>query len=208
VEPRGRVEDEWGPQVGRFAEDLEPTWQNAHDIVRRAVEHDVPSNDGWVAPKPLGPQRVAEDRDHLVAGYRLTFLESPSDHRADAEDIEQVGRDAGGGELCRFTDSRERHPPARADRRDSTERLRVVLQEEQFGVRDELFGVERHEALGRAERQRTQQDPPHGAEDRGVRPDAEREGENRDEGEAGSADESTNRVPNVTSEGHCLLRWR
>ena len=56
------------------------------------------------------------------------------------------------------------------------------------------------EPLGRAERERSEEDAAHGAEDRRVRADAEREGEHRDDGEAGPSHECTDRVPHVASE--------
>ena len=71
---------------------------------------------------------------------------------------------------------------------------------QQLRIRDELLGVERHEPLGRAERQGTEQDAADGAEDRGVRADPEREREDRNDREAGTSPEGPNRVPHIARE--------
>ncbi len=57
------------------------------------------------------------------------------------------------------------------------------------------------EPVGVQEGQRPEQHVVDEAVDRGVRADAECDGEDRDEGEAGGPEERTNRLPDVEKEG-------
>src|SRR4030095_3505726 len=90
--------------------------------------------------------------------------------------------------------------PSGTDRGDAAERSSVLTQVQQLGVADELFCVERDESIGGAERERPDEDTAYGTEDRGVRADAKRQCDGRDDREPRPPNESTNRVPQVANQ--------
>ena len=128
------------------------------------------------------PVVVAQHQHRVGAGQVVLGAEVPAEERRHAEEVEEVRRDDAGLDALRLgaAQQRERH---RVVLDEALERLaggavveELLLRETEArrrGLREGL--AQHHQPLGLAVGQRPQQHAVHDAEDRGVRPDPERE---------------------------------
>ena len=143
MEPGGRVDDERRPEIARGGRaPRSPAGSTPMTVYGVPSSVMVRPMIGAVTAEALGPERVTEDRD----GSRPGIDSSSSNERPiigrDAEHVEEVGGNARGVSCVGLAGAGERHSPAGADGRDTVERRAMLAQIQQFGVRDELVGVE------------------------------------------------------------------
>ncbi len=201
--PRGRHPE---VNVARRHE-VEIPRHHADDLVRPVVEQDLPAEHvGGSAEAPL-PQPMAEDRD-LAALPVFVFIEDAAQQRLGAEDGPQIAGGPAALQLLGLAVARERHaagvggrdvrehrvatPPVLPLQRRREEAVRRA-------VRAELVPQD-HETVSVRVRQRADQHGVDRAEHRGVDPDAEGQGRDRDCREPGVAAELAQAVADVASE--------
>ena len=181
--------------------------RDADHRVGRAVERDDGSQDVRPAAEGVPPQLVADDGDGVLAGADvLRRLERATESRPDSEHREVAGRGVHGADALGGVADHERsitHLPA-GDRLDRRAGCPDVLQ---VGVGP--FG---HGAAARRHQQfddavgfghtgdRTDERRVHDGEQRGIGPDAQRQGQHRHEGEPPRSRQTADRQPDVRAE--------
>jgi hypothetical protein len=167
---------------------MEPGCHDPDDLVRLAVDHQGPADDSRIATASAHPDPVAED-DHVRALASLLFGERAADDRRGAQQIEQAGRDRGGGHALGlavtadrplgrpdpFQPLEESGPLAKPDELQGVQRIRMGEVGHAGRLREDA-----HEAFGVLEGKRPEQhrvgDEKHGAS----RSDDERERDDAD----------------------------
>ncbi len=207
-----------GPRARRVEREREPDLHVARGIpearrhdpddrARDVVHHDLPAEGTGVAAEALLPDAVRHHDDPLGAGPVLARGEPPAERRANAQDVEEVRRDAraadanGGLARLRGAEVAVVEPP----RGDAFEGARPVLVEQDHGV-----GLVHPLAPGVAHRmrqpreavrfrvgERLEQDAVHQAEHGRRGADAERENEDHRSGEDRGAPEAARREPEL-----------
>jgi hypothetical protein len=178
--------------------ELEAARRDTDDAVALVVDGDVLADDLGVAAEAVLPERVGEDDDVVLARRLLLGGEPAAEVRANAEELEEAGRDGadrhalggpGAGQVAgrRRVDGRRLEPLAHLlhvevlEHREHLVRVGVLL----------VDAAEIDEPLGLAVRQRAEEDAADDAEDRGVRADPDRERQHHDGEEAGGAEDAT-----------------
>ena len=150
----------------------------------------------------------------MLAAWRVLLLpKDASERRSGSDDLEKA-RAHGRRTYCsRATRASEREFPEAAAliHRHALERLRIPLPvvELAWGELEETTarcpGEDAHQAFGLLERQRTQQDRVHDAEDRGVGADAKRQHADDRNGERGCPGDYPDRIAKIGKQGTHLF---
>ena len=183
-------------------DEVEARRQDADDGEVLAVEEEAAADDVGIAAELALPEAGADQDHRRRARPVLVGGEVAPEHRLDAEHAEEVRRDELALEALRLADAgqaealhaRHRHrgeaavlplPVAEVEERDrAAPEVRLAL-------------VDRDQLLGARVRERLEEDAAHHREEGGVGADAEREGHDRDGGEAGAAPEDAQAVAQV-----------
>ena len=199
--------------VGSLAEDLQGAevggrGKHPDDGHRSAPDGHGLADHRFVPGKPFGPQRLADQRDAGPPGPILFRGERRPENGTNPHHRQ---------EFVRHEERREPGGVARADGyrgRGGRDRRQLfippgaILHVEVVGNRGRLseraalaVGLPDHgEAIDGGERRRAEQHPIHHAEDRGIGPDAQGEGTDDREGEAGRPRERTNGLAELRNE--------
>ena len=200
-----RVERERQPDLHVARGIAEARRHDPDDRARDVVHHDLPADGAGVAVKALPPDAVRHHHDPLGAGPVFARGEPPAECRANAQDVEEVRRDArapdadGGLARLRGGEVAVVEPPCG----DTVERARLALVEHDHGVglvhRRAPGAADRvrqpREAVGLRVRERLEQDAVHEAEHGRRGADAEREHEDHRRGEARGTPKAARREP-------------
>ena len=202
----GRVEPGRQPDLDVAVHHVDLRRQDADDLAAHAVEVDGLAEDRTGAQRRL-PQLVRQDGELRAVGVGLAGREQATLRRRDAQRGEQVVGDRGAAHAHR-TLAGHQVELAGGERPDRGERLGQLAELEELGRRDpELVEAHRREPAGQEHQllwPRVGQGPEQHAvddrEDRGVGADAERQGEHRDEGEPGRAEQAAGGVAEIAQE--------
>ena len=202
------LEDERGPDLGVAVEEIpEPARHHPDDFVALAVQGEATAHDVRRTPEDPPPGIVAQNRDPIVPGAVLTRLQGPSQQRGHLERGEELAGHALALQAHRLVDAGEVRLPSGLHRH-GRERAGLPLVVEEPGHRYRGLEIERRvevldgdQLAGIAIRQRPEQHRVHRAEDRGVGPDAEGEGEDDDAGEGRALRQAAEAVTEVLQEG-------
>ena len=201
------------PEIGRAAIEFTVSWKNADDRIRLAVEQDVAADDRRVGGEQVHPQPVSDHRNFLAAWLIFVPGERPSVCRLRAEDLEvwcRHGRHTKGpglvsgrpgGRACGITHRRAR---LRGHRFEGLALLRpvdVVRGRDAVAQAARRLLPELDDALGLRVAHRLEQDAVHQAEDGGVRPKPEGDGQRREERESGAAPDDSPGIAEVLPRG-------
>src|ERR1041385_6169450 len=96
-----RVEPERGPDL-RALREVEARRHDADDFITPAAHLDAPAHDGRVCSEASHPEAVADNYDRVAPGLRVVREQRTPARCADADDAEEVGRDARGGDALRL----------------------------------------------------------------------------------------------------------
>jgi hypothetical protein len=170
------------------AEGLRKDAGNRH---RLAVDQDRLANERRVCAEALLPKAPTQHRDARRPLLIFARDEAAADVRTRAKNLKEVGRDAARLELLRLAAiARAERDASGADGRESFEGLHFLAQLDdlrashpRFRDADHVEAVpDHHQTRGIAVGKRLEEDPVRDAEDRRVRGDAEREGQDHDRG--------------------------
>ncbi len=167
---------------------------HADDRAGAAVHHDGSADHRWIAREPALPGRVSKDYDRVdSAGRPLVGPDHPSKSRPNVEQREVVARHPRREDACRFATGRgkaEEPDTVTSDVLEHVDRGRAVILE--IGERNTAEGPagglparDHDETVPVPDRQGPQDDGVHHAENSGVDANAQPEGDDRREGEAG-----------------------
>ena len=148
------------------------------------------------------PETVTENRERRTTNAVFLFGEDAPELRLQADDVEEVRRDDGAGDLLRFAPGQAAQVVGIAARDREMLESGIVAPEVEVVRKCDRDGallrtnvlVEDDEPLGVRIRQRPKEDGVNDAEDRGVRADAERQREDGNKGEAWCFPKLTNGV--------------
>ena len=192
---------------------LERRGQDADYRVWRTVERHRFAENRRVSAEVAAPECVGEDDDVAAASSVFFGQEAAAERRANAKDVEKIGRRADAVNLLRLGSSGQVGACAFGDRDafEGMDSLLPDLEVRQIGRerRIELLHLgnvlpDQVEAAGLLVGKRAEQDPVDDAEDGGVCTDAKRQGEDCDEREAGCAGQGAESVSDVLPERiHC-----
>ncbi len=194
--------------------------EHADDRRLARAEPDALSEHRWIRAQLVGPEPVGH-HDGARRGRAIVLWpdETPEDG-PEAHDLEIAAVHQPGRQLARLAKAhrRERHRRELADRSNGLQAAAEV-----GNLRHREIGVLGADASGRlpeidqpalvAVRQRLQQNAADDAEDRGIRADAESQGEDDSNGEAGSANEPPGGVSKLAQKRHAgflqgsIPRW-
>ena len=197
-----RGEGDGDVQLGRVESEAGP-----HDPdhgVRLAVERERRSDQVPTRAEPVLPEPVADDDDAARTGPILLGEEGPAVQRSRAEEIEQVGGDQGAIDHFRVVAAREREG-GRSERRHPREGARLIAPIGEIGRRNaepvqpfRQIALEDHREPVRIDvGQRREHHGVHDAEDRAVGPDAQRQRQHGDRGEARALEEHPKGEPRI-----------
>jgi hypothetical protein len=156
-----------------------------------AADPDDPADDAGIAAEAALPEAMSDDDGGRDRAVGEAAARQPARGAAQAKDVEVVGADQLGEDAFGLLADRDaaRH---HARRRDAAQRRcpggevdRVGVGGSAIGGAAEVARENRDQAIGGRDRQRLQQKPVDGPEDRGVGADAQRERGDGDEGEGG-----------------------
>jgi len=163
---------------------------NADDGVRHAIERNAAPNDIGPSAEAALPEMFRNDRH--VGTFFFVRQKSPATNRLDAEDIEVVCRHAKSPELHRKSQPGESRGRGVVSREAVKDRLALAIElETRPGDRPlERFGrfrpgIKSHKATGVFEGKTAQKQVVDQAEDRGVEPYPEHEGDDGKQSETG-----------------------
>jgi hypothetical protein len=183
--------------------------QHADDLVGLAVETDLAPDDPAIAAEPRAPEPVRQDRKTIGLRLGVVFSEGAAEEGLPPQRREEGGRDGEAAQLLGQPVLREVEHAAGEERR-VLDRRRLSLAIEVVGNRHARLRQahqrvpvpDEHEPFGLGIRQRLEQQLVEEAENGGVRADAERERQHRDEREDRVLAEAPERVTDVLHE--CL----
>ncbi len=198
----GAVELQRQHQVMPHIHEPEPFRQDADNLARLPIGHDASANDLRIAAEPALPVAITKHHD-LGTAARVVFLREPAaENRLDAQHRQQPkgGRDP--IDAFRVRELRHRGRPS-GPNGDIGEGLRFLPVRNVVGDRRvEIFNVHArrglpgsHQAVRLREGKRLQQHAVDHAEDRSVRPDAQRQGHHRSDGKDRRPGQAAHRVP-------------
>ncbi len=190
------------------------TWRrNAEDFERIAVQRQALANDGWITGKIPLPERVADVcRRRAAAGLVILRTKQPPKNRLDAENVKEIAADA--DTLC-FADLSTRSQIeslvgpdgdfgesflALADLLPHGKSELGILARKLAGTPMAVCDPDGPQLLGVLDWNSAQADGVNELEDSGVGADAEREGKDGDNGEAGTEAKKTESVAKVLPE--------
>ena len=184
-----------------------------HHGIWRAVEHDHTPQHGGGRPEPALPEPAAEQDGRSSAEPVVGSAEVAADDRRLAERAEEIRGDHGTAEALRLVRAGEVVVLIAVDGH-RRERLRHALPVEEIQVADRPFVESRRvvvdggELAGVGIGERVEQHAVDDGEERGVRADAEREGEHGGRREAGRLEQHANRVAQIVQQcAHASLRF-
>ena len=205
----GPVEAQRQHEIVRGVHEPEALREHADDLATRAVHGDQPADDVRVASELALPVAVAQHDDFRAAVLVVSLREWPADRRLDPEEGQQaVGRDQGiealglgktgdgdGGAV----------PECDVGQRPRLLAVGDVVGERRVEVADVDAGrclPEAHQAVGLVERQRLEEDRVDDAEDRDIRADPQRQGQQGGQREHRRADQPAGGVAHVAHQFH------
>src|SRR2546426_196977 len=187
------------PQLGVGIWEMEAWWHDADDEVRPPFHHHRLTDDARIAAEQPLPQPVAEDGDLGSSGSIVVWLDRASDERLRGENGKQAAADARAVNPLRHLTPRQIECPAGEEAQAVEARglFAPVVEVGQRGAghragccrrgrRVRPASDEDEEPVGLAKRKGPEHDRVNDAEDRGVRADAERQGQDGDGREAGT----------------------
>ena len=195
---------EGGPDLRGGAWKVEPFGQDADHGVQLVVQLQDAPDDVRSRAESVGPGAMTQQHDLIGPAAGFLRGEEPAEVGRRAQQREQRGRDP----RARQRDGAGRTPPhhgARRIGRQLLERLRLLLEQRQRGVRNVqrrwrpnlLPLTHAHDRLGVRIRQRPEQHPVDDAEHRRVGADAERQRRQHRQGEGALPGERARRVADV-----------
>jgi hypothetical protein len=152
------------------------------------------------------PEPVTEYHNSLVAGLILLQQKCPAERRFDPEHLEEISRNPRGLHPLGFPQTGEIRCPAGvyADRLERSGQvaisLKAVGRDRRFQVQRWVLMVDRYQLAWALVRQGPQKERVDGAEDRGVRPDSQRDRKHDDGREPPVAVKGAQRVAKVVTE--------
>ena len=197
-----RLEGERTPQLIEGAVEGASRRQDADDGMGHVVEENRPVQNRRVGAELIHPQHMAEDGHLVLAGLILVGEKGSAERGLDAEDVEVVRRDARAAQLDRVAHARERGAAAGLGRHE-VEHGVVLLPVEKVQRGDAVALAARrllehaHDAVGVRVGERLQQQSVDEAEDGGVGADAERERQQRHDGESRTPRQGSHRISHV-----------
>ena len=204
---RQALERHGRPQLNLRIGKLEGLRQHSDDFVWHAVQEDLAPHDVRIRAETALPQPVSENDDPMLTDLGLFSSEGSPERRLYAQHVEEgrghgcrreAGRLAGTGQIGRDRN----HGGRRLEHGIHARPVHII------GGRDDVF----HDALGRSllphDReaigirvgQRAEEDRIDRGEDRRVRTDTERHGQQCDERHSGLTGDESHRVPNILHE--------
>jgi hypothetical protein len=214
---RRAVERQRRPEIPLEVEnrEFELGWHDAHNLAGTAVDHDLPPHDRWIPAKQPLPEAMADDHDVWCAGTAVVRHERAAPERRNAEQGEHVGRHVVGLNALGPIPARQVCAPIGVDR-DVFERSCLLLEvsdirrgeAEANGVLLAVPPEHERNAIGLVIRQRLQHQHVHEAEDRRVRPDAERERRDCRDGESRRATQQPEAIAEILDQrAHESISW-
>ena len=194
---------EWRPDINRRT-DRKPRRHDADHGVRLPAQHDRAPDHRGVAAEPR-PQTVAENRQRRSAGHVFFRREFASDGRRHAQDLEKSRGHTLLLHVLRLPACHQVHAHAKARGRCHVDGLDRVAQQfpRRAGLPDLVvaaafeMGDDLRQTLRLGIRQWPQQHTIDHRVDRGVRADAQREGQRGSNGENGAFDQDTDGVAKI-----------
>ena len=175
--------------------------QHAYDDVRIAVDRNGASGDLRIAAEPGCPRVVRENDDVRAAGPILVGAEATTDQRLHGEDAEVIHADVDALDLLGPVAAAEIHAGAgEVVGGDPVERLGTAPGHELgnrrcAGCAVRILTADLNEPIRVRVRQRAQQHTVDDREDRGIRPNAQRQRHNHDQAEPRVPDNDPGPVP-------------
>src|SRR5262249_21527046 len=179
--------------------------QHSDDGIRLAVEPDLTSDDGGIAPESPGPEFMREDDDAIRPAPFVVGLQQTAEARLRTQDVEEIPRGANALYALRLALVAQ----VRAEGEESGEareapRAITVVDEvrhvERRAIAARLIGPDPEDALDVAIRQLPQQDAIHDAEDGGRRANRQCNGDDRADRERRRLPKDADGVSDVTNE--------
>ena len=95
------LESERRPDILPAAIEACVGWENANDVIRTVVQHDVWAQQAGIGAEAVLPDAMTENHDLIFSRLILIGRESASENRLDAEDVEIRRRYARAAKLQR-----------------------------------------------------------------------------------------------------------
>jgi hypothetical protein len=185
---------------------LEGAWKDADDGDGMVIELDGAAEGGRFGVEVGFPEGEAEDGDVVAAREGFGRVEGASEEGLGAQDGEELGGGVLGVDVGGFAAAGKGEVGGGADR-EAFKGLTLALPVEEVGegyevgVTVRLGLVERDDAVEVGDGERAEDDGVHDAEGGGVDADADGQGKDRREGEAGGFPELAEGIANVLQEG-------
>jgi hypothetical protein len=196
---RQRRPDDGGGAIER------PLRQHADDGVSLAIQQNVAPDKGWIGPEATLPEHMAQEHDMIVPGLVLPGKERAAERRLSTEDVEVADRETRASNRHRLALAGQRCPPTNL--RGHVLEDGVLLRPIEIVERGDAIESTRWErledaddALGVGVGEWAEQNAVDEAEHRRVSADRQRDGRNRDGGEARAVAKAANGVVEFVNE--------